>query len=211
LAVAAVWCLLGAQSRAAIIVYPDRVTFEASVTPLVAEDYDSVPDLTFIPIGGVFAGVIYVPSPATGGVVVTDTFLPLSPPNGIGGALTGEFFPATETMTFVFPFLIDAFGISINTFATAPGSYIAINDLGDIVPSFFDPFPGFGTGNFVGFESDTPFSVVTILAPGGAPYTLDNLRYRPLDAVPEPSTFVLAGLGLGLLGIVRMRRLRRAA
>jgi hypothetical protein len=60
-----------------------------------------------------------------------------------------------------------AVAAQIEVGAQGAGAYSATNDLGDVALSFFDPFPGFSTGQFVGFISDTPFSAVTIAAPGG--------------------------------------------
>ena len=81
-------------------------------------------------------------------------------------------------MTFIFPSAITAFGISTNTFDTSTGGYTATDNLGDVILSFFDPFPGFGTGEFVGFTSTVGFTSVTIAAPGGICFTLDDLAYR---------------------------------
>lgn len=93
-------------------------------------------------------------------------------------------------MTFSFGTGLSAFGIDIDTSATT-GAYSATTNLGDIIASVSDPFPGFSTGNFVGFSSDTPFTSVTISANTGFTYTLDTLR-----AVPEPGTLALAAFAL---------------
>ena len=105
-------------------------------------------------------------------------------------------------MTFGFDTPLEAFGIDVNTFATGNGSYTATTNTGDVIPSFFNPFPGFSTGQFIGFSTDVPFTSVTIAGQSGVPYTLDTLRYSP---VPEPASLLLLGAGLAGLGARRFR------
>jgi PEP-CTERM motif len=91
-----------------------------------------------------------------------------------------------------------------------PGKLKLIVSAGEKKPSltlsFFDPFPGVSTGQFVGFISDTPFSAVTLAAPGGFTYTLDDLNFVPV-AVPGPATLILVGAGVA--GAASWRRSRR--
>jgi len=192
--------LLPAAAHAAIITYPSRVAFGAAVSGEIVQTWDALADGTLI---SVLDGITYTPS--AGSAVVTNNFLPLSPPNTLGRT-PGEFFAGTDTMTFTFSFPITAFAISFNTFATVAGSFRATNNLGDIALSFFDPFPGFTTGQFVGFSSTAPFTSVTISAPSGASFTLDNLTYAP---VPEPAALLLVGLGTAAAFYRRRRASRR--
>jgi hypothetical protein len=74
--------------------------------------------------------------------------------------------------------------------------------------SVFDLFPGFSIGQFVGFISDTPFSAVTIAAPGGFTYTLDDLNFVPM-AVPGPAPLIPVGAGLAGVGTTSWKRSRR--
>lgn len=199
-----------ALSEGAIVTFMDRITFSGAIVGETVETWDDDPDGTVIPDGGMLDGVIY--STPFGDAVVTDFFLPLSPPNGLG-ALTAEFFGAGESITFIFPTPIVAFGISFNTFAISAGAYLLTNNLGDVAPSFYDPFPGFGTGQFAGFISDTPFFAVTVTNPGGISYTLDDMIYLGAQqaAVPEPGSVALwASLTLGAC-LLRRSRLRMAA
>ena len=161
-----------------------------------------------VPDGGIIDGIIYsTPGPDA---AVGNLFLPLSPPNSLGDVSDGFFSPG-ETISFSFPGSIIAFGISINTFAQGAGAFSATNGLGDVALSVFDPFPGSSTGQFVGFISDTPFSAVTIAAPGGYTYTLDDLNFVPVAVppvvVPGPATLILVGAGLA--GAASWRRSRR--
>ncbi|MGQ0792885.1 MAG: PEP-CTERM sorting domain-containing protein [Deltaproteobacteria bacterium] len=189
------------RAEAVIVTFMDRASFAAAVPGATVENYDGVAAGTVIPDGNSFNGVTY--NSSAGDALVTASFLPLSSPNGLGDTTVG-FFLSADTITFTFPTLISAFGISVNTFAVATGDHTATTDLGDVVDSFFDPFPGFGTGQFIGFTSTIPFSSVTIAAPGGSAYTLDDLNF--LAAAPEPATLLLLGSGLAAVGLFGRRK-----
>jgi hypothetical protein len=190
--------LFAGPANAAIITFPNRAAFDLGVTGEIVETWEDNAVGTVIPDGGILDGIIYsTPGPDA---AVGNLFLPLSPPNSLGDVSDGFFSPG-ETISFSFPGSILAFGISINTFAEGTGVFSATNDLGDVALSFFDPFPGSSTGQFVGFISDTPFSAVTIAAPGGFTYTLDDLNFVPVAvAVPGPATLILVGAGLAGVG-----------
>jgi hypothetical protein len=154
------------------------------------ETWDDDAADTVIPDATLFDGVFYAtPGP---NAKITDEFLSLSSPNTLGST-ADDFFSGSEPITFSFPSPIVAFGISFNTFATAAGAYTLTTDLGDIAPSSLNPFPGFTTGQFAGFVSDTPFSAVTVSPVGEVPfpYTLDDLTFvaRTPTGVPEPATY----------------------
>lgn len=186
----------------------------AAVTGATIQTFDGFADGTIIPNGSTVAGATYtLVSPGGEDFVVSDTFPPLSLPNTLGRT-PGEFFLDTDVLTFSFPVPVTAFVISTNTFAAATGSYTLTTNLGDMAPSFFDPLPGFGTGQFAGFISDTPILSVTFTGGGGFPYTLDDLAIAtPFGpAVPEPATVTSAGLAaLTLLGVAWRRRRKTIA
>ncbi|WP_114970764.1 PEP-CTERM sorting domain-containing protein [Rhodoferax ferrireducens] len=187
-------------AQAAIVSFGSRAAFDAAYPGSVLEDWDGFSAGTTFTNGTGANGITY--NSSTGNALVTSTFLVSSSPNGLGRTGVG-FFLGTDSITFTFDSATAAFGIDINTFATAAGAYSATTDLGDIALSAFDPFPASSTGQFVGFTSDTPFSSVTIASPGNVVYTLDTLR---AVEVPEPGSLALLGLGLAVLGARSRRR-----
>jgi hypothetical protein len=91
--------------------------------------------------------------------------------------------------------------------------------LGDALVTAFDSNlqslePGIlGTaGNFVGFERATTDIKFISIVGGPSGFTVDDLTYAgatttPPSEVPEPAT--LTTLGLGLMAVIRQRRLRQ--
>ena len=195
--------LLTTVLSASTITYNSRASFYAANPGVTIQGWDTLPNGTLITS---LDGIQYVSSNGT--ALVTNAFLPLSPPNTLGESTNGFFVP-TDTMTFIFPQAITAFGISINTFDTSTGGYIVTDNLGNVILSHYDPFPGFGTGEFVGYTSTIGFTSVTISAPGGFAFTLDDLAYQFGTSVPEPGSLML--LGSGLFGIARVLRKRTKA
>jgi len=191
------------QAHAAIIPFASRVAFDASFPTASIEDWDGFAAGTTFPDGTTTAGITYTSS--AGSALVTGGSVGTTPPNVLGDDAVG-FFQPVDTITFGFATPITAFGIDFNTFATTAGSYTATTDGGDVAPSVFDPFPGFSTGQFLGFLSTDPFSSVTIAATVGFGYSLDTMR---TDLIPEPASLVLVSLGLVGLGLLR-RRSRRS-
>lgn len=185
----------------------DRATFQAALagsSSLGSQDFDSIAAGTAINTVG---GVTY--SSATGQPVVTNAYLTSTNPNGLG--LAGRnFFLTSDTATFTFATAITAFAIDINTFATAPASYLAALSNGDTSNSIFETFPGTGTGQFLGFVSDNPFTSVTVSSVGGFSYTLDTLIYGAKSdvtgAVPEPATWAMMIFGFAAVGFTMRRR-----
>jgi hypothetical protein len=179
-------------------VFPDRAAFIFAFPGSNIEGWDSFPDMFVFPNGSTTAGISY--SSSAGNASVTNGFLASSGSNTLGRTPI-EFFNVGDSVTFGFDTPLRAFGIDINTFATDNGSFTATTPVGTF-PSRFDPFPGFTTGQFIGFSSDVPFNTVTIAGPVGFTYTLDTLRSSP---VPEPASMLLLGGGLAALVARRYR------
>ena len=210
-ALAASVTTLGAAS-AATLTSLDRATFQAAIGGGVSyQDFDGLAVDSLLTDDG---NVTYS---TTGGTpLVTDDYLTSTSPQGLGATNVG-FFLTTDSLTLTFDSAITAFAIDINTFATADGSYSGLLNTGDTVDSIFETFPGFGTGQFIGFISDTAFTSLTISSPGGFAYTVDTLIYGEArdviepGAIPEPGTWALMIGGFGLAGASLRRRRESAA
>ena len=206
------WLLVASASAAsgATVTFNSRASFDAAFPGAAIENWDAYSDGLIIPDGSTLNGITYNAS-GVGDAIVTNAFLPSTLPNGLGST-PSEFFSPPQTMTFGFAGPIFAFGIDINTSATAIGAYQAVTNLGELVLSAFDPFPGATTGQFVGFSTTLPFTSVTISAPGGFTFTLDTLRFVVAgEVVPEPASLLLLGTGLAAFAAFVRTRSRRSS
>lgn len=189
---------------AAIVSFDSRNAFDAAFTGSVRETWEGFANGTTITDGSTFNGITYFISLES--ALVTSEFLSSTTPNALGRTPDGFFGPG-DTITFTFAAPILAFGIDISTEGQTGGLYTATTNLGEIVPSLYDPFPDSRFGQFIGFSSDAPFSSVTITGDSEFGYVLDTLR--AVDApsnVPEPAGLALVALALLSLGAVARAR-----
>ena len=210
-AVLAAFALTTQLAEATSFAFSNRADFEAAIlgVPRVVEGWEAYPTGFVIANGSTLNGITYAFSSGEGRVA--DNYIPLSSPHSL--AKTGtpdidDFFAGGESVGFFFATPILAFGININTFATADGAYsIAAWSGADVVgfaASGYDPFPGTSTGQFVGLIADTPFNFVGF-GSAALPYTLDDLTYIT-EPVPEPASLLLMGAALSGLAAFRPRR-----
>ncbi len=218
LTLAALFFCSAPHALATILTYDNRVAFYAAIdaAPNLArktEGWDAFGSGSVIRSGWTVNGISYY-SPL-GDFKVSWLGQSTSPPSTLGAAwrpgLSG-FYPG-EAITFAFEAHSYAFGISFNTFAREMGPYAAINEWGDGASSYYDPFPGSDTGQFLGFISDRPFSTIDLSAlpypPGpNTSWGLDDLTYAVRAAVPEPGTFFLLGMGVIGFTVIRHRSIR---
>ena len=181
-------------------VFVSRAAFVAAIPGVQVENWDWFVPGHVISNGSTAAGITYESS--AGDMAVVDAVLSSTPPNSLGRADIGFFLPE-DTITFSFDTAIEAFGIDINTFAMDNGHYMAWTETGEFISSIFDPFPGFETGQFLGFRTARPFQRITISAASGFSYSLDTLRHDP---VPEPATLLLFATGAAWIGCAARRR-----
>lgn len=63
--------------------------------------------------------------------------------------------------------------------------------------------------DFAGKNSRLEFLTRGTLSSGAGAFEIDSIQFSPLPAIPEPSSVLIALVGLGLMGLVNARRLRR--
>jgi hypothetical protein len=208
--------LAAAQAQANFIEYASRAAFQAAVPNAFVENWDEFASGTTFTNGSAVNHITYTvsssnPQVPAGQAMVTNGWADTTDPNTLGRTPYSYFAYATDSITFTFQWPIWAFAIDINTDATAIGTFRATTNLGDVVSSVNDPFPGYDTGQFIGFttEGHTLFNSVTIaVSPGftiDEGWTLDTMRFLPL-----PPSLLLLGSGLAGLGLFRLRKLLKA-
>lgn len=217
--------LTAGQAQATITSYSSRVNFAATVSWTLVEGWDSYTGWKTNPYtpgdiiddGAVIKGITYNYVPDTvkprANVDFLVAYIYRSSTGDNTLAVTGDGSQANpnyftyDGIQFVFPSPIRAFGIDISTAATTDGTFQAKTNLGEVASSYFDTFPGYDTGQFVGFTSTEDIYSVTLALTdpdnNAHSFTLDTLRYQP---VPLPPSLLLLGSGLAGLGLLRFRK-----
>lgn len=207
---ASTFALFASSAPAAVLPSLSRATFQAAIAGASTLGYQNFDSIAVGTVLTTLDGVTYGSS--TGSPFVTASYLTSTGLNGLGATGIG-YFQVGDTATFTFASAVTAFAIDVNTYATADGAYVATLNTGDTSNSIFEVFPGVGTGQFLGFLSDTPFTSVTISAPGGFTYTLDTLIYGDRGEVeaqlPEPSSWMMMIAGFGAVGASLRQRKRQ--
>jgi hypothetical protein len=209
-------------AAAATITEYNRATFQTAFSSgtLSGQNFDSLRLGTIVTVNG----VTYTPSLGT--ALITDSYLTTTFPNGLGSTSAG-YFEADETLTITFSSAVTAFALDINTYATDSDDYEATvaDGFTSVAPSLLDVFPNAATGQFIGFTDSSPFTTV-VISPVSDPgtgggncgtsptcsYTVDTLVYGSAATVatPEPSMFLLLGLGMFVTGIFGRRAAKRS-
>jgi hypothetical protein len=191
--------------------FSNRNSFDSAIAPAPGNFFDSFAPGTVIPEGSTQLGVTFGLSNASANFHITTGGLALpGAPNSleqIVGGVTNAFLPG-DVITFTFASPIDAFGISFNAFSTSNGVFSLTTNLGDVVLSAYDPFPGADTGHFLGFTSETLLSSVTITETVGpnVAYGLNDMQFiSPQISTPEPSALMLVGTGGFAIGALFWR------
>jgi PEP-CTERM motif len=196
----AVAAVAAAPALAATTTYTSSTEFLARVAPgAYTNSFTGAPDAqpSFSFSSGGFAYTVSAPA-----VLLNDaTYL--------SGSFIGNFYSnATLTVTFTAggPTAVGGdFYISDNQDSFVPAPVTVT--LNDGTSTTFTPSSE--TTGFRGFTSTLPILSLTMSAPGVANFnSMDNLVVGKVSAVPEASTWVM--MGLGLAGMALMRRQRRA-
>ena len=112
-----------------------------------------------------------------------------------------------STMTFNFSTAISALGGFWDLAGPGgPGSNITLNLIGGGTEVFSNYFSRTLAGSFQGFTASSAFNSMTLSEGTGCcqeTFQLENLRISP---VPEPETYAMFMVGLGLIGFMARRR-----
>jgi len=133
------------------------------------------------------------------GLYVDNTYSGVFP--NMSGNVIANFQPCCTTPTFL-SFSGAVYGAAFN-FVSNPGTSTFSAFLGTNMVEQFTGYTGYG-GEFYGFSSIL-FDSIRIDSGGiNSAYIMDNLQV--VSAVPEPETYAMLLVGLGLIGFMARRR-----
>lgn len=213
LALVAVVALAAAPSLATTVQYTDRSAFEAAAGPLTLEtlEDDAVHQLV-VPEALAGSGLIIDTNPrdVTTEVTTSEGYSSNTTP---GGEKHLRFIYADDYVAscMTSPLPMTAFGFDLTGFQDFQGQGGFAMDLylgASQVDSLWIPDPGNFGPNFHGIISTSPFDTVSmtfreIIGSDGDYVGLDDIAF---NAVPEPATMSLLGLGLASLVARRKRK-----
>ena len=204
-------------------VYGSRASFNNAAGSVVTENFEFTPTNTTVPNQG-FASGTYTDSlgmtfslatlPTSGSGVVDlnlldSTYLPST------GSYIGTHY-GSDVLGSNYSNIVVSFAAPVTAFALDFGSFgQGFTNLSDI---FAFTVTGLGTqtaystagaSTFFGFTSATPFSQVTISTANTTQRVYDNVSVSApalTGAVPEPATWAMTILGMGLVGAALRRR-----
>jgi hypothetical protein len=143
-------------------------------------------------------------------------------------SITGGTFPAAGSYAFAGQQVFHAVASSTNVitfnFSTAisglgglwdlagpggPGTNLTLNLVGGGTEVFTDYFSNTLAGTFRGFVASSAFNSMTLRMGTECcveTFELENLRMSPVNPVPEPETYAMLLIGLGLIGFITYRK-----
>jgi hypothetical protein len=192
------------SASAATIFFTDRTAWEAAVSGVTTETYESYPwsdpNGNYLGVSPTLGDYNYdVPEGAIYGV--NSTALTYDAAYLTGNYLEWQQGSPNALQTVVIPGATSAIGFDYGQFYGDVATFLVTLSNGDSI----SVLSNINDYAFIGAISTAPFSSFTILSD---PFPIiDNLsRAREISAVPEPASMVL--LGTGLAGIVASRRRR---
>lgn len=209
-------CMAG-HAGAAVAVYTDRASYEASLS---VTGYDSFAGLT---PGDAFSGPVTRSAGGIGYQVSAVDPLGLDPAqgaqyffvldNGAGGAALSTNFDTSYFSLSGFSAPVNAIGGSFfaTDFAGAGVESSLVFKLVDAGGSFEYTLSGAAPGGFLAFASDSLIQSLSVSVGGDQGARFVTIGELSLGTVPEPGSVLLVGMGaLALMGSRRSLRLRRS-
>lgn len=180
--------------------YTNEAAFSAALgaTPVTLESFESAPggsatSLIFPTVDVSCSGSTYCP-----GFFGVSSLMPTDGSQGV-------FYATPDTITFTFAAPVNAFGINVGDLGTVGATDFSATLSNGDAATFFTGYSGISYGQlFVGVIDSTPFTSVTFY--GTAPDDGIYFDRMQIAAVPEPETYAMLLVGLGLLGAASRRK-----